>query len=165
MNCFHGVLHTYDRNNVLVSTTAWNNFPGGKYQFAGLTSGLKSVIKTECWGLGKTTDASGKHDGYAVACGTGIEPGSCTDENYTTATQNSCNADPRIVWRALVMRLDLQGNKLWHVQDNFYIHDPTGQETGVGTGASEYLSVVGNNIVSLTDEGFGFAFYSYQDGA
>lgn len=55
-----------------------------------------SVIFDECYGVRAVP-----WGGYALACGTGIEP------PYTNAD------DPFNVWRAYVARLDLDGNVLW----------------------------------------------------
>ena len=53
--------------------TPFNNFPGGKYQFAGLTEASEAIIYTECFGITKVRDTSGSHVGYIASCGQGIE--------------------------------------------------------------------------------------------
>ena len=47
-------------------------WPGGQYQFAGLENAPSSMVNTECWGMTKTFDLNGKHNGYALACGSGM---------------------------------------------------------------------------------------------
>lgn len=49
------------------------NYPGGINQFAGTAVGDRSYVIDECWGMMATTAADGTHNGYAIACGTGIE--------------------------------------------------------------------------------------------
>ena len=51
----------------------FNNFPGGKYQYAGLTATSEPLIYTECFGITKVHDTFGTHVGYTAACGQGIE--------------------------------------------------------------------------------------------
>ena len=56
-----------------LNTGEW---PGGVGQYASApASPYKSLVYTECWGLAKTFDGSGVHNGYVAACGNGIEPG------------------------------------------------------------------------------------------
>ena len=49
------------------------------------------MVNTECWGMTKTFDFNGKHNGYALACGSGMmacglsvqPPASSLKINYT----------------------------------------------------------------------------------
>lgn len=84
----------------------YGNYPGGLNQFSGLSNDNKWVID-ECWGLTATTDASGAIDGYAMACGTGIE------------TAEAAGSDPRLDWRSLVISFDLDGNRRWSRMDSY----------------------------------------------
>ena len=60
-----------------LTTKTWeqrfNNFPGGKYQYAGLTATSEALIFTECFGLAKVHDSANIHVGYLASCGQGIE--------------------------------------------------------------------------------------------
>merc|ERR1712123_11618 len=51
----------------------FNNFKGGKVEYAGLEPFSDAVVLTECWGLTTTVDAQGEPTGLAAACGQGIE--------------------------------------------------------------------------------------------
>lgn len=56
-------------------TKTFGNYPGGINQFSNTVP--KNYNIDECWGISKTVDANGMHDGFAIACGTGIE--NCSD--------------------------------------------------------------------------------------
>ena len=53
--------------------TKFGNFPGGQYQYEGLSTAPEALVYTECFGLTKVFDTSKKHVGYIGACGQGIE--------------------------------------------------------------------------------------------
>ena len=56
-----------------LNTGEW---PGGIGAYsAAPASPYKSLVYTECWGMTKTRDNTGAHNGYVAACGNGIEPG------------------------------------------------------------------------------------------
>ena len=67
----------FTKYNAALTQKVWerrfNNMPGGKYQFAGLTAGSEAVIYTECFGITKIHDNAGSHVGYTASCGQGIE--------------------------------------------------------------------------------------------
>jgi len=58
----------------------------------------------------KTYDEANVVDGYAIACGAGIE--GC-DGWAGTDMWEKCETDPRTVWRALNIKVDLEGNRVW----------------------------------------------------
>lgn len=61
-----------DKDFNKVWTKNYGDSPYGSNQIAGLESFRERVID-ECWGIMATTSLSGAKDGYAIACGTGIE--------------------------------------------------------------------------------------------
>jgi len=61
------------------------------------------MVIDECWGMSTTKDSNGTPNGYAMACGTGIE-------KCPPGTPN----DPRCTWRSLVVGTDLEGNMIWY---------------------------------------------------
>ena len=67
----------FTKYNAALTQKVWenrfNNFPGGKYQFTGLTAASEAIIYTECFGIAKILDTSGAHVGYTASCGQGIE--------------------------------------------------------------------------------------------
>ena len=65
-----------DKDFKKVWTHTYGDSPYGSNQFAGYES-FKDIIIDECWGIMATTSPSGVKDGYAIACGTGIE--NCAD--------------------------------------------------------------------------------------
>jgi hypothetical protein len=69
------------------------NYRGGINQFAGLEKGEPALINNECWGISKTFDADSTHNGYAIACGTGIE--GCSLENMGLALYATCKKRPK----------------------------------------------------------------------
>jgi len=50
-----------------------------------------------------------------MACGTGIE--GCNAHEGTPLGEK-CDADPRINWRGLVIKVDANGDEVWHRQDS-----------------------------------------------
>ena len=67
----------FTKYNADLSQKVWeqrfNNFPGGKYQYAGLTAASEPLIYTECFGITRVHDSMGTHIGYTASCGQGIE--------------------------------------------------------------------------------------------
>jgi len=62
-----------DKDGNKVWTKNLGNYAGGVDQFAGTAVGDRSYVIDECWGMMSTTAADGTPNGYAIACGTGIE--------------------------------------------------------------------------------------------
>ena len=154
-----GTLYIFDKNHVRQHYTYFHNFGGGQYQYAGTPKPPSVYVRTECWGLAKTYDSNGVHNGFAAGCGQGIEGDACTD-NLTPEAKQACLNDVRGAWRSLTWRSDLNANVLWYRMDNFAGPENNGV---VGTSASEYVLTHGTDVVSISDEGFGFAFVSYKD--
>jgi len=131
----------------------YGNYRGGVNQFTGLEAGDNALIYNECWGLAKTYATDGTtHTGYAMACGTGVEGCKLSWALVMRlGLWTECRNDKRIDWRALTIATDLNGDRLWHRQDNFQ----TG-EAKVGTSASEYIfSGQNGKLVMVTDEALG----------
>jgi hypothetical protein len=82
---------------------SYGNYPGGVKEFTGF--GTYEEVIDECWGIMSTKNSAGVVDGYAIACGTGIE--NCN--GVPPSKVGICNADPRTNWRSLVVATDLNG--------------------------------------------------------
>ena len=95
-----------DKKGKIEWSKTHGNYAGGVNQFAGLPEGDRAYVIDECWGMMKTTAPDGSHDGYAMACGTGIE--GCGEDSPP-----GCAKDPRIAWRSLVIATDLEGERVW----------------------------------------------------
>ena len=72
-----GHLHIMDANHNLIKRTTFHNMPGGLYQFKNSPIPHDHSVRTECWGLSKSYNAQGDHNGFVVACGQGTEPDQC----------------------------------------------------------------------------------------
>ena len=145
-----------DSNGQLLWKKVHGNYAGGINQFSGLSKGPNYVID-ECWGMMATTGADGTVNGYAMACGTGIE--GCD------GLPADCAADPRITWRSLIVATDLNGDRVWSRQDNYQW---SGVETlGASSSAAEYIfPMAGGKMGVITDEagGGGFEVLKAPDG-
>ena len=129
----------------VVWTKSVGNPVGGINAFAGLGAGNPQLIYDECWGIRGTADG-----GAIIACGTGIE--GC--ENWTPGSEirNECDADPRKTWRGFVIKIDKNGNEIWHRVDSF--QEPG--DTEAVDSASEYVSLTSDGrVISIVDQGFG----------
>ena len=82
---------------------SYGNYPGGVKEYTGLGTGDKDLVIDECWGIMSTKNSAGVVDGYAIACGTGIE--NCN--GVPPSKVGICNADPRTNWSSLVVGTDL----------------------------------------------------------
>ena len=60
-----------------------------------------------------TRGSDGKINGHAIACGTGIENCDVPPDKLA-----ACQADPRGVWRSLVIATDMDGERVWSRMDN-----------------------------------------------
>merc|ERR1719322_1322527 len=67
-NCkdIRGQLHTLDQNLVLKKSTSFDGYQGGLYQYSGIGNGYRTLIHTECWGVAKSFNNAGDHDGFVV---------------------------------------------------------------------------------------------------
>ena len=68
-----GAMMSIDKNWNKKWSKIYENYPGGTNQFTGLTKENPKMVIIECFGMMATKDASGKTNGFAMACGTGIE--------------------------------------------------------------------------------------------
>ena len=110
-------------------------------QKAEVGSGNPALIFDECWGVQETESG-----GAILACGTGIE--GC--DEVEGDLYNECIADPRTMWRSLLIEIDSNGDELWSRTDSFVIEGET-MET-----ASEYIiQGQGGAYASVMDQGFG----------
>ena len=91
-------------------------------------------------------DAFGEVDGYAIACGTGIE------------TPQQAKGDPRLDWRSLVIGFDLDGNRKWSRMDS-YQNDQSEEAMKAPSSAAEYIfPMTGGRLGIVTDDAYGMGF-------
>ena len=119
----------------------YGNPEGGTGAFANLGTGNPALIFDECWGVQET-----ENGGAILACGTGIE--GC--DEVEGDLYNECIADPRTMWRSLLIEIDSSGAELWSRTDSFVVEGES-MET-----ASEYI-IQGQDgaYASVMDQGFG----------
>ena len=142
-----------DKDGKKVWWKHYGNHPGGKYQFTGLGVGDDALIIDECWGIMSTRDSTGKINGHAISCGTGIE--NC-GEDVPSDKMAKCLADPRKAWRSLVLATDMDGERVWSRMDNLPPGDPNDP---VATSAAEYIFPMSNGSIGvITDEAWGMGF-------
>jgi len=117
-NTYYGRLIGADSTGTQTFSVDYGNYGGGVNSYDGLTAADGDWIYNECWGIAKTYATDGTtHDGYILACGTGIE---C--ENGS-ANVSQCTTDYRKNWRALLVATDLSGNRVWSRMDNVSLGD------------------------------------------
>ena len=72
---------------------------------------------------------------------------------------DQCATDPRINWRGLTIRTDLNGDIVWYTMDNAKFTDST---TVHGT-AAEYVQMRSDGkAMVITDETYGFGVITYE---
>ena len=143
-----GTIHILDEQLSVSKSTSWDGFKGGKYQYRGISAGYRTLIHTECWGITKSYNKNGLHDGFIVGCGNGIE--GCPSSGYTATAKKWCQRDPRRDWRSLLVKTNLEGTINWYRQDNFW----HGEDRPMSS-ASEYVIANNRTIVSVNDEAMG----------
>ena len=88
--------------------------------------GIPEIVRHECWGA----VAMPSNGGYALICGTGIEPGACANANLPASVVTSCNngiGDNRVgavarapdMWQSMVVMTDTSGNRMWQRVDSY----------------------------------------------
>ena len=107
-----------DANGVQEWKQNYGNYPGGVNQYRDSGEGNWALIYNECWGVANTYDSSGNANGYALACGTGIE-GCPLMANYMPHLWLECETDPRGTWRNLNIATDLNGERVWSRMDSY----------------------------------------------
>lgn len=148
-----GVIKGHMKKLSATGTVEWSqdygNYGGGVNQFDGLSPGDWALVYNECWGVAPTY-TNKVQDGYAMACGTGIE--GC--DLYKGDLLTTCKADPRTTWRSLTIATDLKGERVYHRMDSFQ----SGEST-VWASAAEYIfASSGDTHTIVTDEAMGFGF-------
>jgi len=112
-----GMMMKLDAQGSFQWKKSYGNYPDGINQFAESGEGDWGLIYNECWGVAKTYDSSGAANGYALACGTGIE--NCAIGLMQPGLYLECKNDPRKIWRDLTVATDLNGERVWSRMDNF----------------------------------------------
>lgn len=118
-----------------------------------MAEGDWALIYNECWGVAKHYDTAGtSHNGYVLACGTGIETCGAFWGPFWPWTYYACELDPRKVWRSLAIAVNLSGERVWSRMDNF-------QGENIVSSAAEYVyaSSDGKHTI-ITDEQMGMGF-------
>ena len=94
-------------------------------------------------------DANGEVDGYAIACGTGIE------------SPDEAKGDPRLAWRSLVIGFDLDGNRNWSRMDSYQkdLSLEPWVEMFAASSAAEYIfPMTGGRLGIVNDDALGMSF-------
>jgi len=120
-------------------TNYYGNPSGGIYEYEGLDDGDPKLIFDECWGI-QNTD----HGSVVLACGTGIERCGILDF--------SCQNDPRVKWRGLLMEVDSEGRQLWFRTDSYYFEE---EETANASASEHVIRTNNGRIASVVDQDFG----------
>jgi hypothetical protein len=119
--------------------------------------GVPELIRHECWGVVAIEDK-----GYAIICGTGIEPEQC-NKGLPPAVRKNCTkgigenrpgAAPREpdVWQSFVVMTDQQGNLLWQRVDSYrppHSHAPLGASSGGSAAEWGTLTKEGGLLVCM----------------
>ena len=125
---------------------------GGEGAFAGLGAGNPLLIFDECWGV-----APNDAGGGVLACGSGIE--GCDELTPGSPLYNECVADPRTMWRAMLVALDGSGAELWSRVDSYAFPG----EGEAAESASEYVfRTASGGYGSVVDQDFGIGMLLVQ---
>ena len=117
----------------------------GKGIFAGIGKKNDGFIFDECWGIDSTSDG-----GAIMACGTGTHCDEFQDNEQLFA---QCTADPREIWRSLLIKVNQEGKIVWYKTDSFIEED----DDRIPNTASEYVFITKDGrIASVLDLDFGF---------
>jgi len=130
-------------------TKYYGNPSGGVGRFSGLGEGNPALIEDECWGIAADADGSG----FVLSCGTEIK-GECGIKDYvhSVADQLECSNDPRRTSRALIIKIDDDGQVLWsRVESGETYGGPNA--AGVSASAAEYvIATIDGGFAVITDE-------------
>ena len=121
------------------------------------TGSIPEIVRHECWGVVPMPDS-----GFALICGTGIEPETCESLSGTMRTR--CNngvgdlragavARPPNVWASFVVRTSSTGERLWQRVDSY--RDDAGS-TESSSAAEWAVATADGGLAIITDESDGF---------
>ena len=140
-----GSITKISKDGSIVWSEQYGNPISGKGIFSGLGNENDRFVFDECWGIASTSDG-----GAIMACGTGTHCNEFEDNERQFA---QCAADPREIWRSLLIKVDQQGNMVWHKTDSFIEEDGD----WIPNTASEYVFMTKDGrIASVLDLDFGF---------
>ena len=145
-----GSITKLSKDGSIVWSEQYGNPISGKGIFAGLGKENDRFIFDECWGIDSTSDG-----GAIMACGTGTHCDEFEDNERQFA---QCAADPREIWRSLLIKVDRRGNMVWYKTDSFIEEN----DDWIPNTASEYVLITKDGrIASVLDLDFGFAYTSF----
>tara|TARA_B100001093_G_scaffold475615_1_gene501310 strand:- start:431 stop:1852 length:1422 start_codon:yes stop_codon:yes gene_type:complete len=140
-----GTITKLSKEGSIVWSEQYGNPISGKGIFFGLGKENDRFIFDECWGIDSTSDG-----GAIMACGTGTHCDELKDNERPFA---QCTADPREIWRSLLVKVDQQGNIVWYKTDSFIEEN----DDWIPNTASEYVFFTKDGrIASVLDLDFGF---------
>ena len=140
-----GSITKISKDGSIVWSEQYGNPISGKGIFSSLGKENDRFIFDECWGIDSTSDG-----GAIMACGTGTHCGEFEDNERQSA---QCAADPREIWRSLLIKVDQQGNMVWYKTDSFIEED----DDWIPNTASEYVFITKDGRIALVlDLDFGF---------
>ena len=140
-----GSITKLSRDGSVLWSEQYGNPLSGKGVFSGLGKENDHFIFDECWGIDSTWDG-----GAIMACGTGTH---CDEFEDNERLYARCAADPREIWRSLLIKVDRQGKLVWYKTDSFIEED----DDWIPNTASEYVFFTKDGrIASVLDLDFGF---------
>ena len=141
----------------------YGNYRGGVGMFEGLEEGDNALIYNECWSVAPRFDADGTtHNGYVLACGTGIEGCPVFRHNFKPSLLSECRSDPRTTWRSLTVATDLDGEPVYVRQDSFLATDDSEMPSQTSAAAEWMIATSDGKHTVITDDAYGLGFLTIQ---
>eukprot|EP00928_Gymnodinium_smaydae_P044121 TRINITY_DN29452_c0_g2_i1.p1 TRINITY_DN29452_c0_g2~~TRINITY_DN29452_c0_g2_i1.p1 ORF type:complete len:520 (-),score=48.39 TRINITY_DN29452_c0_g2_i1:212-1708(-) len=125
------------------------------------THGIKDkLIYDECWGVLPVNDSIG--EGVIAACGTGIEPGTCSNAALSSSEKSTCTSTGT-GWKNLNLRLNAgDGSVVWQRVDQYTPDEPDSDYKPTSS-ASEYAALTSDGgMIVITDEAEGIGFLKFS---
>ena len=140
-----GSITKLSKDGSIVWSEQYGSPISGKGIFPALVKKMTFSFSTNAGGIDSTSDG-----GAIMACGTGTHCDEFEDNERQFA---QCAADPREIWRSLLIKVDRQGNMNWYKTDSFIQEN----DDWILNTASEYVLITKNGrIASVLALDFGF---------
>ena len=140
-----GSITKLSKDGSIVWSEQYGNPISGRGIFSGLSKVNDRFIFDECWGGASTNDG-----GVIMVCGSGTHCDEFEDNERLFA---QCTADPREIWRSLLIKVNKKGNMVWYKTDSFIEEE----NDWIPNTAGEYVFITKDGrIASVLDLDFGF---------